>query len=94
MRLKAPNLNQSFFRLGNVEIIESLTGFVVKLDDVEILAHSFEYPLMTIGHGTFEAKEHLGNFELSDVIDLEYQLTEWKIGQFSNFKIQHCSLIR
>jgi hypothetical protein len=36
---------------------------------------------MAIGQGTFEAKEHLGNFELTDTLDRRYELTEWKIGQ-------------
>ena len=37
---------------------------------------------MAVGHANFEAEDHLGNFELSDNMDLKYDLTEWDIGQF------------
>ena len=64
-----------------MNVVKTSQGFDVVVDGIDIMSHSPDRPLMTIGRGTFEAKEHLGNFELSDNIEVEYQLTNYHIGQ-------------
>ena len=73
---------------SKLEIIED-TGksFKIAYDDVVIIDHNVNdpenefFPVMEIGIGSFDASEHLGNWEINDTVFQKMALDLYELGK-------------